>query len=96
MATVVVSPRALRNLERLIRTHSLPESTRARFKRSIEPLGAFPSLGSPLSGRWTPFRFILGPWRWMIIVYEHEVAADRVGIVTVQDARSARAPTGDR
>jgi plasmid stabilization system protein ParE len=93
---VVVSPRAVRNLERLIRTHSLPDSTRARVKRSIEPLGTFPLLGTQLTGRWAPFRFVLGPWRWTIIVYEYDETADRVGIVTVQDGRSSRAATGNR
>ena len=96
MATVVVSPRAIRNLERLILTHALPDSTRSRFMRSVEPLGRFPLLGAPLSGRWTPFRFVLGPWRWMIVAYEYDQAADRVAIVTVQDGRSARAATTGR
>ena len=86
----------MRNLDRLIQTHSLPDSTKARFKRSIEPLSAFPLLGAWLSGQWKPFRFVLGPWRWMIIVYEYDEAADRVGIVTVQDARSSRPATSER
>lgn len=93
MATVVVSPRAIRNLERLIQTHALPDSTRPRFLRSIEPLGRFPLLGAPLSGRWSSFRFVLGLWRWMIIVYEFDESADRVAIVAVQDGRSVRAVT---
>ena len=80
MATVVISPRARRNLERLIQTHVLPDSTKARVSRSIEALAAFPLLGAPLSGRWAPFRFILGPWRWMIIAYEYDEAADQVAI----------------
>lgn len=93
MASVVVSPRARRNLERLIRTHTLPDSTLERFKRSIEPLDRFPPLGSPLLGRWERFRFILGPWRWMIVVYHYDEAEDQVSIVTIQDGRSARAAT---
>jgi hypothetical protein len=93
---VVVSPRAVRNLERLMRTHSLPDSTRARFKRSIDPLGTFPLLGAHLTGRWARFRFVLGPWRWMIIVYEYDETADRIGIITIQDGRSSHAATGER
>jgi plasmid stabilization system protein ParE len=93
---VVVSPRAVRNLERLTRSHVLPESTRERVRRAIEPLAAFPLLGSQLGGRWAPLRFVLGPWRWTIIVYEFDEAADRVSIVTIQDGRSSRAATGDR
>ncbi len=96
MASVVVSPRARRNLERLIQTHSLPDSTVERVKRSIEPLGRFPLLGAPLFGRWDQFRFILGPWRWMIVVYRYDEADESVAIVTIQDARSSRAATRSR
>ena len=97
MATVVVSPRAIRNLERLIETHALPGSTRIRAL-AIDRATRADSRGSgaPLSGRWAAFRFILGPWRWMIVVYEYDEAADRVAIVTIQDGRSARAATSDR
>lgn len=91
MASVVLSPRARRNLDRLIETHSLPESTIARFEGSIEPLRNFPLLGAPLTGRWSGYRFVLGPWRWMVIVYEYDEPKDHVGIVTVQDGRQARA-----
>lgn len=93
MPTVLVSPRARRNLERLILTHSLPASTVGQFTASIEPLAAFPSIGAPLGGRWSRYRFILGPWRWMLIVYEHRPEQDVIGIVTVQDARSSTAAT---
>lgn len=93
MAFVVVSPRAQRNLQRLIETHSLPASTSARLQRAIEPLAQFPQLGASLTGRWSGYRFILGPWRWMIVVYEYDEVEDRVGIVTVQDGRAARSPT---
>ena len=95
MATVLVSPRARRNLERLIETHSLPPSTVARFVASLEPLAAFPSLGAPLQGRWSAYRFILGPWRWMLIIYQYAEDRDVVGIVTVQDARSSSAATSE-
>jgi plasmid stabilization system protein ParE len=94
MASVLIAPRARRNLERLIETHSLPSSTVGRFRSSIEPLAAFPEIGSPLGGRWTGYRFILGPWRWMLIIYQYDREGDVVGIVTVQDARSSSAATG--
>jgi hypothetical protein len=96
MASVLVSPRARQNLERLIRTHTLPESTMGRVKRSIEPLAAFPLLGAPLGGRWSRFRYILGPWRWMIVVYEYHEDEDVVGIVTIQDGRSDTSATSQR
>ena len=96
MARVVVTPAALEDLERLIRTHSLPADTRDRVKRSLRPLGRFPRLGPELGGRWTGFRFVLGPWRWMIVVYVVDADANEVAIVTVQDARSSSAATWDR
>ena len=93
MASVLVSPRARRNLQRLIQTHSLPASTVDRFLAAIGPLADFPSIGAPLAGRWSGYRFILGPWRSMLIVYEYHEDQRLVGIVTVQDARSAGAAT---
>jgi plasmid stabilization system protein ParE len=75
---------------------SLPADTTDRVRRSIEPLGQFPLLGPELGGRWTSLRFILGPWRWMLIVYTYEKAADRVVVVTIQDARTSDAPTSSR
>ena len=93
MAAVVVSLTAQRNLETLMHTHRLAPTARERVKRSIEHLASFPRIGAPLIGPWERFRFILGPWRWMIVVYEYEEEADRVVIVTIQDARSAHPPT---
>jgi plasmid stabilization system protein ParE len=92
VASVIVTPTAQRDLEELIRTQTLPASTRERLRRSLEPLRVFPLLGAPLHGRWSRFRFVLGPWRWMIVVYDCDHEADRVAIITIQDARSARSP----
>jgi hypothetical protein len=93
MATVVVTPTAVDNLDTLIRTLSLPRTTRERVKSSLRPLARFPLLGAPLEGRWAEFRFVLGPWRWMLIVYVFDQAEGRVSVVTIQDARSAAAAT---
>jgi hypothetical protein len=93
---MVVTPTAIADLDRLTRTLSLPSTTRNRVKASLLPLAEFPLLGAPLSGRWTGYRFVLGPWRWMLIVNVYDPAADRVAIVTIQDARSSRAATGER
>ena len=92
MATVDVTPTARRNLEALIETLSLPPSTVGRLRASLEPLRRFPRLGAPLEGRWAGYRFVLGPWRWMLVVYRYDEAAERVDIVTIRDARSARSP----
>lgn len=96
MATVVVTPTALADFDNSIRTMSLPPDTPDRLKRSLRPLTRFPRLGAPLEGRWSDFRFVLGPWRWMLVVYVFDDATDRVAIVTIQDARSAASATSAR
>jgi len=53
-------------------------------------------LGPELGGRWRGFRFLLGPWRWMLIVYVFREDDDRVVIVTIQDGRWSRAATAKR
>ena len=90
MARVIVAEPAQQDLAELIRTHSLPSSTRLRVRQSIEPLATFPRLGPALAGRWEGFRSILGPWSWMVIVYAHDDDQDLVIVVTIQDTRSGR------
>ena len=90
MARVELSEVAAADLARLIRTHSLPADTRERVKRSLRPLARFPLLGAELGGRWAGFRFLLGPWRWMILVYVYFDDEDRVVVVTIEDGRAAR------
>jgi plasmid stabilization system protein ParE len=91
VARVELAVAALEDLDSLIRTHSLPADTRARVARSLRSLAQFPNIGPALSGRWEGFRFILGPWRWLILVYVFIEAEDRVVVVTIQDARSSTA-----
>jgi plasmid stabilization system protein ParE len=88
---IEVSRSAVADLDRLIQTHSLPDNAKQRFKQAVCPLTPFPRLGPELGGVWSGFRFVLGPWRWMLIVYVHLEDESRVVIVTVQDARSSRA-----
>lgn len=64
--------------------------------RSLRPLERFPLLGPELAGRWKGFRFLLGPWRWLLLVYVFIEAEDRVVVVTIQDARSSSAATATR
>ena len=90
MARVELSAAAVDDLDRLVRSHSLPADTKDRLRGSIRSLERFPDLGAELSGRWSGFRFILGPWRWMILVYVKLEDDDRVVIVTIQDGRSAK------
>ena len=96
MARVELAHAAVDDLDRLISTHSLPPDTRERVKRSLRPLEDFPHIGAPLAGRWQGFRFLLGPWRWMLIVYEDSEDEERVVIVTIQDGRSSHAVTAAR
>lgn len=91
MATVELARAAVEDLDALIASHSLPADTRARVRSALAPLAAFPRLGPELSGRWTGLRFVLGPWRWLLLVYEFDEAADRVVVVTIQDGRGSRA-----
>jgi len=93
VAGVEIARAALEDLDRLIAVLTLPADTRARVRASLEPLARFPRLGLELSGRWRELRFILGPWRWMLIVYEYRETEDRVVILTIQDARSSSAVT---
>ena len=96
MARVELAAAAVEDLDKLIRTHSLPADTRARVARSLRSLARFPNLGPALAGRWEGFRFILGPWRWLILVYVCIESQDRVVVVTIQDARSSTAATTSR
>ena len=96
MASVELAAAAVEDLDNLIRTHTLPDDTRQRVARSMRSLARFPNIGPALTGRWDGFRFILGPWRWMIIVYVHLDAEDRVVVVTIKDGRSSTAATARR
>ncbi len=93
MAEVRLSGIAVADLDRMIVTHSLPDDTRGRVKHSLQALARFPRLGRELEGRWRPFRVLVGPWRWLLIVYMYDESEDLVLVVTMQDARSSSAVT---
>jgi hypothetical protein len=61
LAEVRLSTAAVRDLDRMILTHSLPPGIRERVRRSLRVLEQFPLIGRQLGGRWRPLRFILGP-----------------------------------
>jgi len=84
---------AVEDLDSLLAALSLPADTRQRVRRSLTALERFPWLGAELTGRWAGLRFLLGPWRWMLLVYKYTEHDDRVVVVTVRDARSSRAAT---
>jgi hypothetical protein len=96
MPLVELALAAVDDLDGLIRTHSLPPDSRARVARSLRALERFPLMGPALGGRWEGFRFLIGPWRWLVLVYVFIESEDRVVVVTIQDARSSTAPTATR
>ena len=95
MAQVELARAAVADLERLVLTQSLPSDTPERVRETLRPLERLPRLGPELTGRWEGFRFLLGPWRWMLLVYTYDERRDRVVIVTIQDARTSRAATSE-
>ena len=96
MARVEVALAAVEDLDRLIRVLTLPANTRERVRRALRPLARFPLIGAELHGRWAGYRFLLGPWRWMLIVYLYYDNEDRVVVVTIQDARAGDSPSAAR
>jgi len=93
LARVLVTAQAIEDLDDLIRTHGLPADARQRVRRSLGPLARFPRMGRPLSGRWGGARFILGPWPWLVILYDHHEDPDDVIALTMHDARSSTSAT---
>jgi hypothetical protein len=92
VAKVVVSPQARDDLDELIRELSLPPDTRHRVKKRLRSLERFPT-GQKLLGNWEGFRFVLGPWGWMLIVFTYDENADEAIIATIQDARRSTSAT---
>jgi plasmid stabilization system protein ParE len=93
VAHVELARAAVKDLDRLVAVLSLPADTRERVGSCLQPLLELPRLGTEFTGRWQGLRFVLGPWRWMLLVYEYREADDRVVVVTVQDAKSSSAST---
>jgi hypothetical protein len=93
---VVVTEGAARSLAELIDSHSLPADTAERIRRSLSPLRRFPGLGRVLDPATPEVRFLLGPWRWLVIVYAYRETDDLVAVLTFEDGRSARSATRQR
>jgi hypothetical protein len=93
VAHVDLSLAAIERLDRMIVTHSLPVDTRERVQRSLRVLERFASIGRQLDERWGDLRFIVGPWRWLLLVYVYEEPVGRVLVVTIQDARASTSVT---
>lgn len=95
MTQIIITPRAQGDVEDAIALLKLPSDTWVRVRHSLRVLEIFPLGGRMLGGRWADARFVLGPWRWMILLYRYEEAADRVYIVAVHDARSSSSARSD-
>ncbi len=93
MTHVELNLAAVEGLDRMIVTHSLPADTRARVQRSLRILEQFPSVGRQLEGQWQYLRFIIGPWRWLLLVYTYDEQRDVISVVSIEDARSSTAVT---
>ncbi len=93
MPSVELTATAARNIDALIETHELPADTLARVLGSLEPLATFPLGGRALRGVWEGFRLLIGPWPWMLFIYRYDEPANRVLVITVQDARRASSAT---
>ena len=91
---VQLTTNATSQLDTLIASHHLPANTKARVGRLLRQLDRFPELGAALEpGAPLPgLRFLLGPWRWMLIVYT--ILEDRVVVIAIEDGRSSNAVTG--
>ena len=96
MARVVITPRAVADLDELITGLGLPANALVRVQRSLRMLERFPLAGRALTGRWEGTRFVVGPWPWMILVYVRDSDDDAVYIVAVHDGRSASSATTAR
>lgn len=96
MARVQLSRVAADDLDRLVESHGLPADTRPRVARSLRALEDFPRIGRELEGQWRGFRFIGGPWPWMLIVYEYAAADELATVVAIHDARASTAATAAR
>jgi hypothetical protein len=93
VARVELSAAALEDLDGLTASHELPADTVPRVVRNLRLLDRLPLAGRALTGRWQGFRLLVGPWRWMLLVYVYVEAEDRVVVVTIQDARTSDSAT---
>ncbi len=93
MTRVIVTPQAQRDVDEAISALGLPDETWVRIARSSRALETFPLAGPVLAGRWSPIRFVLGPWSWMILLYRYDESSERIYVVAMHDARSATSVT---
>lgn len=83
---------ALVGLRRLAATGDLPADTLERVARACLLLADFPQMGRSLGRRDGDVRVLVGPWDWLLVIYEWFSDAELVVIVGIHDARAADAP----
>lgn len=88
MAQIVVTEQAARDPDLLIEFLTLPESTGDRVRNRLVLLSRAPAAGKSLGPPFGAARWIVGPWKWMVIVYVFDASDDRVDVVAFQDGRS--------
>ena len=93
MPRVVLTPRAVADLDALVVGLGLAPGALSRVQRSLRVLERFPRAGRAFTGRWEGMRFLIGPWPWMILVYVHDEGDDVAYVVAVHDGRSGSAAT---
>lgn len=89
MASVEIAPIARVDLAELIATRGLPADTDEHVWHSLRVLETFPLGGRVLGGAWEGHRLLVGPWRWLLIVYRYVEESDLVAVVAFRDGRSA-------
>ncbi len=94
MARIVVTETAARSLAELVVSHSLPEDTADRLRRTLAPLERFPLFGPAYDPARPELRFLIGPWRWLVIVYAYREPEDLVAVLAFEDGRSASSADG--
>lgn len=85
-------PQARRDVAAALETLELPADSWARIAHSLRRLETFPRSGPRLEGQLAPNRYLLGPWRWMILVYRYDEASEVVFLLAMIDARSSMSP----
>jgi hypothetical protein len=93
MPVIEVTRLARDELRELIDTRQLPADTRERVSRTLLTLEEFPRAGKQLSGVWRDCRALIGPWGWLIVVYMHIEAENRVVVIAFHDARTSESAT---
>lgn len=84
---------AVADLDDLTATRGLPDDARERVKGRLRQLEDHPLSGVALGGgRWAPARVLVGPWTWMLVVYDYDPEVDTVTVLSVEDSRTSTAP----